>query len=58
MKSLLANVSSRNEASLNFHLKNGFVECGRFKDVGTKFGEYFDVVWLQKFLEKISKKRT
>jgi L-amino acid N-acyltransferase YncA len=56
MKSLLANVSSRNEASLNFHLKNGFVECGRFKDVGTKFGEYFDVVWLQKFLEEISKR--
>lgn len=51
MKSLLANVSSKNEASLDFHLKNGFVECGRFKAVGTKFGEHFDVVWLQKFLE-------
>ncbi len=52
MRSLLANVSSKNQASLNFHLKNGFVECGRFKDVGTKFGEYFDIVWLQKFLEE------
>jgi L-amino acid N-acyltransferase YncA len=52
MRSLLANVSSKNQASLNFHLKHGFVECGRFKDVGTKFGEYFDIVWLQKFLEE------
>lgn len=51
MKSLLANVSSKNEASLNFHLKHGFIECGRFREVGTKFGKYFDIIWLQKFLE-------
>ncbi|HWQ49895.1 MAG TPA: GNAT family N-acetyltransferase [Methanosarcina sp.] len=51
IKSLLANVSSKNQASLNFHLKHGFVECGRFKDAGTKFGKYFDIVWFQKFLE-------
>ena len=56
MRNLLANVSSKNESSLNFHLKHGFVECGRFKAVGTKFGEYFDVVWLQKFLEESPKK--
>jgi phosphinothricin acetyltransferase len=56
MKSLLVNVSSRNEASMNFHLKSGFVECGRFKAAGTKFGKYFDVVWLQKFLEIVPKK--
>lgn len=52
MKSLLANVSSKNHASLNFHLKHGFVECGTFKAAGTKFGTYFDIVWLQKFLEE------
>jgi phosphinothricin acetyltransferase len=52
MKSLLANVSSKNEASLNFHLKHGFVECGRFRKVGTKFGKYFDIVWVQKFLDQ------
>ncbi len=45
---LLANVSSRNEASLEFHRKHGFVECGRFAQVGRKFGQDFDVVWLQK----------
>lgn len=51
MRSLLANVSSKNEASLNFHRKNGFIECGRLREVGTKFGKYFDIIWLQKFLE-------
>jgi phosphinothricin acetyltransferase len=51
MKSLLANLSSKNEASLNFHMKHGFIECGRFREVGTKFEKYFDIIWLQKFLE-------
>lgn len=55
MKSLLANVSSKNEASLKFHLKHGFIECGRFRDAGTKFGKYFDIIWLQKFLDKEQK---
>jgi phosphinothricin acetyltransferase len=47
---LLANISSRNEDSLSFHRKNGFEECGRFRRVGKKFGEDFDVVWMQLFL--------
>jgi L-amino acid N-acyltransferase YncA len=49
--SLLASISSRNRQSLGFHLKNGFRECGRFLKVGRKFGEDFDVVWMQKQLE-------
>jgi len=36
---------------IEFHLKNGFRECGRFMKVGRKFGEDFDVVWMQKQLE-------
>ena len=44
---LLANISSRNEESLRFHRKNGFIECGRFRQIGKKFGEDFDVVWMQ-----------
>ncbi|MEW6660022.1 MAG: N-acetyltransferase family protein [Thermodesulfobacteriota bacterium] len=48
--SLLANISSRNEESIRFHLQNGFRECGRFMRVGRKFGEDFDVVWMQRQL--------
>lgn len=58
MKSLLANVSSKNQASLSFHLKHGFIECGRFKAAGKKFGEYFDIVWFQKFLAESPEDKT
>ena len=51
LDSLLVNISSRNRESLGFHLKNGFRECRRFLKVGHKFGEDFDVVWMQKQLE-------
>lgn len=44
---ILANISSRNERSLQFHRKRGFEECGRFRRIGSKFGEDFDVVWMQ-----------
>jgi len=50
VETLLANISSPNEVSLNFHLKHGFKECGRFRRIGQKFGRDFDVVWMQKFL--------
>jgi L-amino acid N-acyltransferase YncA len=43
----LASISSRNEASLRFHVKHGFEECGRFRRIGRKFGQDFDVVWMQ-----------
>ncbi len=48
---LMASASSRNEPSLKFQLRNGFMECGRFKRVGKKFGEEYDMVWMQKFLD-------
>jgi len=47
---VLASVSSLNEQSLQFHRKHGFVECGRFREVGRKLGRDFDVVWFQKSL--------
>ncbi len=50
VETLLANISSLNEVSLNFHHKHGFKECGRFERIGRKFGRDFDVIWMQKFL--------
>jgi phosphinothricin acetyltransferase len=47
---LLAHISSLNEGSLEFHLKNGFQECGRFIGIGKKFGKNFDVIWVQRRL--------
>ena len=36
LHTVLANVSSLNEESIRFHLRNGFTECGRFKEAGKK----------------------
>jgi len=47
---ILANISSLNPGSINFHMKNGFIECGRFQKVGKKNGQIFDTVWMQKML--------
>jgi phosphinothricin acetyltransferase len=47
---ILASISSLNPGSVNFHLKNGFIECGRFRNVGMKMGREFDTVWMQKML--------
>jgi L-amino acid N-acyltransferase YncA len=51
IETLLANISSLNVVSLNFHRKHGFKECGHFERIGQKFGRDFDVIWMQKFLE-------
>lgn len=45
---ILASISSLNPGSIRFHEKNGFAECGRFKDIGKKKGRVFDTVWMQK----------
>ena len=50
LKTILASISSANEGSIRFHLKNGFTECGRFLRIGTKQGRSFDVVYCQRFL--------
>ncbi len=50
IRHLLAAVSSRNDGSLRFHERHGFLECGRFRGVGVRHGRHFDLVWLQKDL--------
>jgi len=47
LESILASVSSRNQQSVCFHLKNGFRECGRFCNIGMKFGQCYDAIWMQ-----------
>jgi phosphinothricin acetyltransferase len=47
---VLANVSSLNGASLRFHERHGFTECGRFRRVARKQGRDLDAVWMQLIL--------
>lgn len=50
VKKLLADISTENIGSINFHLKNGFVEYGKLCDVGNKLGRKFGIVYLAKDL--------
>ena len=50
LENILASISSLNDGSVEFHRKNGFKDCGLFKDIGSKKGKTFDMVWLQKKL--------
>jgi phosphinothricin acetyltransferase len=45
---LVAQISSRNTGSIDFHGKRGFRECGRIPDAGCKFGESFDLVLMRR----------
>jgi phosphinothricin acetyltransferase len=47
---VLASISAPNEASIAFHMRHGFAECGRFRSVLRKKGTEVDVVWMQKVL--------
>lgn len=47
---ILAGISSLNSKSLTFHRKRGFIECGRFINIGKKWGQDFDVVWMQRMI--------
>ena len=50
LRVILAGISSLNDGSIRFHQHHGFVECGRFQQVGKKNDQLFDVVWMQKVL--------
>jgi L-amino acid N-acyltransferase YncA len=51
IKVLVANMSSKNEASIRFHKHHGFSMAGNLAGVGEKFGEPFDVLWMQRAVE-------
>lgn len=51
LKVLVATMSSKNEAGIRFHTRNGFFMAGNLDGVGEKFGEPFGVVWMQRPVE-------
>ncbi len=40
-------IAQPNDASNALHLKLGFREAGHFREVGRKFGRYYDVTWFE-----------
>ena len=51
VKQAMARITADNEISLRLHARRGFVEAGRMKRVGEKFGRVLDVHILQLSLE-------
>ncbi|MDW7694061.1 GNAT family N-acetyltransferase [Flammeovirgaceae bacterium SG7u.111] len=47
---MVAGIDSSNEGSLEFHKKFGFEEVGRIKEVGYKFDQWLDLVFMQLLL--------
>ena len=55
--SVVARISSEQEASLRLHAALGFAEVGRMREVGWKFGQWLDVVHWQKILEEPAQRK-
>jgi L-amino acid N-acyltransferase YncA len=47
---LVATICKENERSAELFLKNGYVQCAHFKEVGFKFGRWLDIVSYQKII--------
>ncbi len=46
-----AGITLPNEGSVAIHKKFGFTEVGTFSQAGQKYGEYWDVLWMEKALQ-------
>ena len=48
---MIAGIESENEPSIRLHLKLGFTHAGCLREVGTKFGRWLDLTFLQLSLD-------
>ncbi|MNT67113.1 N-acyltransferase YncA [compost metagenome] len=44
---MVAGIESENVASIRLHEQLGFTETGRMREVGTKFGRWLDLTFMQ-----------
>jgi L-amino acid N-acyltransferase len=50
---MIGAIESGNEASIRLHESLGFVVSGRMEQVGTKFGRWLDLTWMQLRLDEL-----
>ena len=51
LHAIIAVIDADNVASIRLHARFDFVEVGRFKQVGFKFGRWLDVVYMERLIE-------
>jgi phosphinothricin acetyltransferase len=51
-RTIIAGISAEQAASVALHRAAGFEDAARFREVGFKFGEWLDVIFLQLMLER------
>ena len=51
LRAIVAGIDSEQAASFALHAKHGFVEVGRFPQVGRKFDRWLDVIFMELLLE-------
>jgi len=44
---MVAGIAGENEVSIRLHAKFGFIESARMPEIGTKFGRWLDLVFMQ-----------
>jgi L-amino acid N-acyltransferase len=49
---MIAGIEARNETSIRLHRRLGFEHVGHLKEVGTKFGSWLDLVFLELLLDR------
>jgi L-amino acid N-acyltransferase len=47
---MIGGISADQAASIALHVKLGFSEAARLREVGFKFGRWLDVVWMQRMI--------
>ncbi|SKB44683.1 GNAT family N-acetyltransferase [Dyadobacter psychrophilus] len=52
LHSMIAGIDAANRGSIEFHKRYGFVEKGYLKEVGYKFDQWLDLVFMQLLLEE------
>ncbi len=48
---MVAGIDAANPASIRLHERLGFEQVGMLREVGTKFGRWLDLVFMQRFLD-------
>ena len=48
---IVGGIDANNTASIAFHIRMGFIEVARMPETGRKFGQWLDLVLMQRYID-------